>query len=211
MEEIYPNLFYFNFDNQRGLSDSFKRFYGHYESPKLKGKVFSEKQFDSWFRRDTVFGKDLDLSFSDIVGGVNIPDYVFDFFICGKFDPLSISEKKVISEIKNIKSNKFYVISAIDKEYFDLNHEVAHGLYYLNLDYRRRVDDILDEIGKRNYSNMEKYLIEEGVTHNDNLRDEIHAHLLTNHYVFFGRIKEDALNNLNKEIENLFFDFFKSD
>jgi hypothetical protein len=208
MNEIYPGLFYLESENQKELGDRFKRFYGHYESPKLRKKNFSEKRFDSWFKNHTIYGKE-NLSFNEIVGGVNIPNWVFEPFIEGRFDPLNSLESDVIKEVKKIKLKKFYIISAIKEEWFDFEHEISHGIYYLNNDYFSEINSFLSSMGRINFSKMQKYLTDEGVTCRENLRDEIHAHLLTNHYVFMPKISEKSLNKYNRGIEKIFKKYWK--
>lgn len=198
-EEVYPNLYYFGFNTQKKLGDSFKRFYGYYESPALHKKIFTEKQFDFWFKHKTEFGKDLGLCFSDIAGGINVPEWVFSPFIGGKFDPLNKDEKEIINFIKTIEKERYYVIGSISNNWFDLKHEIAHGIYYLNKNYKEEINSFLLGIKRNEFDKMENYLKLEGVTCEENIVDEIHAQLLTNHYVFFNNIKENSLKNIMKK------------
>ncbi len=204
MKQIYPGLFHIELQSQKEIASTFSRVYAHYESPKFRGKIFTEKQFNSWFKNKTPFGNEYGLRYRDIAAGINAPDYVFTPFLEGKFNPLNKSEQSLINEIRKIRSKKFYIISTLKDDDLNFTHEFAHGLYYLNKSYRKNAIKILKEFSKKQYSLLEQYLTEESLTHKDIIDDEIHAQLLTHYYLFINIIDEEKLFNISKKLENNF-------
>lgn len=112
---------------------AFCRFQEHYESP---NKTFSERpftlgEFRDWYRER--YGK---WSYYNDWSGTNVPAHIFKAFQLGRFDPLSKEEQNLLNKLP--KSGDYYVIgtSGTKQDMWAINHEIAHGLFYINKTYR---------------------------------------------------------------------------
>jgi hypothetical protein len=170
MKEVAPGIVHLNLPGQYLLCSMFMRFQEHYESPEFKGKIFSHDAFKAWYRTSREHGE---FSYYFDWAGFNIPSYVIEPFRQGRFDPLNNNEKAFLDRI-SAYSGKFYVIGTSGVNDSDtLRHEIAHGLYYTNDEYRQKADKILDKIDT---TPIERYLERIGY-HPDSWRDECHAYL----------------------------------
>lgn len=167
-KEILPKIFLLEFDNQVNLMTTFCRFQEHYESPEFRGRIFSLDEFKEWYAK--TYGE---WSYYTDWNGCNIPSYILKPFIEGKFDPLTQEEQKLVNLFKNL-DHPYYVIG-VHKEHDALLHETAHGLYYTNEEYKKKVDDVL-----KNYEtdDFEKELLKIGYCE-EVLADEVHAYALS--------------------------------
>ena len=171
-EQILDKVFLLTFENQKEITSTFLRFQEHYESPKFRNKIFTLEEFKKWY-------SDLKGGFSYYTdwNGFNIPSYILKPFYDGKFDPLSEKEKQLLKLFKN-ENGKFYIIG-IHKDTKSvvnlLKHEMAHGLFYTNDEYRKNVQNILAQYDLKKIKNE---LREKGGYHEEVLDDEVHAYSL---------------------------------
>ncbi len=118
------------------IASTFMRFQGHYESPTLRGKLFTLEEFmDDYAKQNGNF------TYCSDWRGFNIPSWVLEPFYGAKFNPLSKKEQKLLQLFRYI-SGEFYVIGLSDEVSGDpcfIKHEFVHGLFYTNYDYRRAV------------------------------------------------------------------------
>lgn len=217
LEEIYDNLFCVGFNKRKNMCETFVRFHGHYENPNFQSKIFTKKQFDRWFKNNTEEGSDLDMDFYSLGGGFNVPDYVFNKFLEGKFDPLSEKEKKLLNEISKIKRNKFYVLAIDRTEKCRINHEIAHGLYYLNKNYKEEINKFIFDMPKRDFKKIESILKTSQIYSDERIVDEIQAHLVNDYYSFIGinildkkGMDENKLKNYATNINKIFEKYSKN-
>ena len=160
------------FKNQFEITSTFLRFQEHYESPKFRGKIFTLAEFKKWYT--DVKGR---FSYYTDWNGFNIPSQILQPFYSGKFNPLSVKEEKLLQKLQSEKG-KFYVIG-IHKDINNLSallkHEIAHGLFYTDKIYKKKVLAILQKFNleeiKRELKSSEGY-------HDDVLDDEVHAYSL---------------------------------
>ncbi len=205
LKEISEGIFYIGFKKREKIANTFMKLHGYYENPKFKGKIFSEKQFERWFRLHTSMGKEYELRFRDIAGGFNIPDYNFKPFIQGKFDLIK-EEKELIEKISEIDKNKFIIISSIIGEEEFFKHELAHAYFYMKKNYKEEIIGYFKSIPKTKLRNMEKVLECHEVYHPSRFIDEMQANLLTKHntFLFNKRLDENFLREANKNIQQIF-------
>jgi hypothetical protein len=134
---ITDKIIHLDFSTQEEMCSALLRFEEHGESPEFKGKIFSLDQYKEWYTKEyggwTYYGD---------WNGFNIPSNSFVPFRKGLFDPLSETEKQVLSLIPEdgifcvigtYKTNANYVFS----------HELLHGFYFTDLEYRKKVNEIL--------------------------------------------------------------------
>jgi hypothetical protein len=175
------NLYLVEFKKHSDLCYTFLRFQEYYESPEFKNKVFTLKEYKKWYNED----RDQDrFTYCEDWAGFNIPDYVLEPFIGNLFNPLSKLEKSFLDAFKDLPK-PFYIIGVSEKamKVETKLHELAHGLWYLNKNYRKRVIDIINKIPKSEIKKIHKELKRMGY-HKDVFDDETHAMVLSSYYTF---------------------------
>lgn len=181
-EEIAKNIFHVNFPNQLELTSTFLRFQEHFESPYFRGKVFSLEEFKSWYVRNSPKGRETGefTYYSDWLG-FNIPSNMLEPFYQGKFNPLSAREKRLLDLFRKKRGSIFYIIGTSGaSNHTTLKHEIAHGLFYTNPEYKKEVLKILDDIDSNDRKSMKSYLSGRGGYHPSVFVDETHANILSN-------------------------------
>ncbi len=197
-KKISENIFLLEFDNQLEITSTLLRFQEYYESPEFRNKVFTLEEYKEWYSKAKG-------SFSYYVdwNGFNMPSYVLEPFYDGRFDPLSDQEKQVL-ELFKYENDKFYVIS-IHKDMEDtsklLRHEIAHGLFYVDEDYRKEVTNILS---KFDTTKIKEELRPLAGYHEDVLDDEVHAHLIDS-----KSIGKDAPEELKTQLKEIFENYLE--
>lgn len=193
--EILPNIYYIVFNNENSLGYSFCRLQEYYEGPVHKNTIFTLKEYKKWYKSTKIHNK---FTYCTDWVGFNIPDYIFQPFIDGKFDPLSKKEQWLIGQVRNIKK-PFYVIGLNKKiSYWEscLYHEVAHGLFYTNSDYKIDMLKLVDNIPNDKFELLTQYISELGY-HESVIKDEIQAYAIDKDINRVKLIIED-LNLLNE-------------
>jgi hypothetical protein len=150
------------------------RFQEHFESPRFRGRHFSRKEFESWYRK-----KNGRWDYYQYWDGFNFPSHVLRDFYKGKFAELTHEERQVLNFFSDQKDSSFYVIALAKKaDPLTLAHEFAHALYFLNSDYRQEVQKLMAGFPCQK---VEKFLFEKmGDYHPNVLPDEAHAWLMHN-------------------------------
>ena len=167
--EVITGLFWLKFRTPRAAAKTFLRVQERFESPIFRGKIFTVKQVQKWFRQN--FNAD----YYDSYDGFNVPSDALKPFIQGKFDPLNQAEKKLADMFRDRKG-RYYIVASAHGDNLTLKHELAHGLYYLNAEYRKAVKQILSKI---NIENVLKFLEKDGY-HSAICVDEANAYLMCN-------------------------------
>lgn len=164
-----------------GLASTFMRFQEFYESPVFRGKVFTVDEFAAWYAK-----KHGSFSYYQDWAGFNIPSWVLQPFIDGKFNPLTEKEASFVDYFNRINGD-FYVIGITkeDPEWFDtLKHELVHGAYFYDEDYRK---DVLSFISDLRPESAKMGLEKMGYGKNV-IDDETNAYLLTEPQTLRDRI-----------------------
>lgn len=191
IEEVVEDIVHLNFPTQELLCSTFLRFQEHYESPKFKGKIFTLDEFKEWYTIEKG-----SFSYYTDWSGFNIPSYVLNPFYEGKFNPLEEKEKAFLEYFKE-KQGKFYIIGTYGDEQSLLEHEIAHGLFYINDDYREEALKILSKV---ELFEVYAYLQKLGY-HQSVWEDEAHAYLLSD-VERFSRKRD--FNKAHKKLKKLF-------
>lgn len=173
LKKINSQIFQVVGETKIEISEAFCRFAEHYESPKFAGEVFTLGQFRDWY--STSEGRSAWTYYEDW-GGFNVPDWTFDKFKKGLFDPLTEKELQILEWFR-YKSGPFYVIGTSKEEEDSdvLEHEICHALYYTNIFYRDYVT-MLMETADRDLGDLKNFLIHLGY-HKKVLLDECHAYI----------------------------------
>lgn len=186
---INDRLFHFKFPNQYVLTATLMRMQEFYESPyeNIRGKYFTvEEYMDSYADINENFTYNTDWN------GFNIPgNAIVKFYkLFKEQNDLLKKEEQFISLLMKTLTNhgidkegfeagNFYVIATHDER--DVNHEIAHGLFYLNEDFKKEMMDL-------NHKNKEleywfEAIMEMGYC-DDVLYDEVQAYLSTSSMVY---------------------------
>lgn len=188
------------FETQKELTSTFLRFQEHYESPKFRGKFFSLNEFKKWYIKNSPNGvKTGKFTYCSDWNGFNIPSYILKPFYKNKFNPLSQAEKKILQIFKNEKNN-FYIIG-IHKEFEIsekvLKHEMAHGLFYVNANYKNEVVSVLSVF---NTEKIKKELRLKAGYHEEVFEDEINAYSI----ISGKKLKTPFPKKMRKELKKIY-------
>ncbi len=136
------------FNTQKQLTSTFLRFQEHYESKKFKDKIFSLSEFKKWYTKNSFHGKNnKEFTYYSDWDGFNVPSHILKPFYEKKFAPLSKREEIFLRIFRGLKE-PYYIMGVCKKteNLFDtINHEIAHGLFYLSKGYKKEVLDIMSK------------------------------------------------------------------
>jgi hypothetical protein len=144
IKEVRPGIFLFDFKNNYDLCMHFMRYQEYYESSssKYRGKKFEIFEFMRWY--SFKFGKGI-FTYTDDWNGFNLPGNIIN-----DVWKLHISDKNIYdyemlhawNECNRRADGKpFYIIGTAGKEALD--HEIAHGLFYLNPEYQKKMKSLV--------------------------------------------------------------------
>ena len=176
VKEIYPNLFLYIFPNQYELASTFIRLQEFYESPykQIRGKYFTLEKFMDLYAKDQKKNK---FTYFEDWNGFNVPGNIVMHFQYMFLNNITEKEEKLFSKITYL-NGEFYIIGVDNKGKNTIEHEVAHGLYYLNKDYNKQMSKLMKEMPKPLRSMAEKYLLKIGYC-KAVLKDELQAYFAT--------------------------------
>ena len=163
---LAAGIFLVRFDNQYALASTFLRVQEHYESSRFRDRVFSLEEFMDWYA-----GRFGAFTYYQDWSGFNVPSTAFDAFARGDFDPLLRKEQRLLHLFRR-ERRPFYVIGIFTDK--DLQHELAHALYFTRPGYRTAVRAAMRHYDTRAVA---KRLAEMGY-HRSVLADETHAYLV---------------------------------
>lgn len=158
--------------SQYWLTSTFLRFQESYESPNpdFRGRWFTLEDFQDWYQT-TRGGKFT--YYTDLVGS-NFPDTVLRR---AASHDLTRKESWVLSHL-NLSDDKFYCIATNEADSdgnSTIAHEVVHGLFYLDSEYRNRVEELVESF---DFTSFKAALSKQGYT-DEVLVDEINSYVLT--------------------------------
>jgi hypothetical protein len=152
IKEVKSGIFLFEFNkSDQGWKDMcmyFLRYQEYYEStsPKFRGKKFTLDAFKKWYSKKYGNG---DFTYTQDWAGFNIPGHIIkEVHDLGIDDPNKYDSEmwKAWNECneKSVADNraKFYIIGTI-KGSHALNHEVAHGYFYLYPEYKKEMTKLV--------------------------------------------------------------------
>lgn len=170
VKKIREGIYQLDYPNQEALAKAMIRFQEHYESPKFRNEIFTLGQFREWYCQE--YGG---FTYYEDWNGFNFPSHILDNFHRGLFDPLTEEEQKVLSVLPGSRET-FYVIGTHGGGDDNvLEHEICHGTYYNNPDYR---DAINKELAKYEgqLNDVHEWLLKIGYCEAV-LDDETHAYV----------------------------------
>lgn len=191
VKEIKPNIYCVMVDDDYDRAMLFCRYQEFYESPykKFRGKPFTWMEYMRFYKNSW---KKRTFTYPDDWAGYNIPsnslqqshgifcrDTEYDlimndiYWYCAK----DSAEKN--------DGNKcdWYLIGSSSKDLKTMDHEIAHGLYFTNIEYKKRVTNLIKDIKPSHYEKLKKKLIKMGYVNDKKiLDDEINAFMSTGLY-----------------------------
>ena len=214
VREVFPKIFCVTIDDNYDRAMLFCRYQEFYESPtkKFRGKYFSWAQYmrhykDFW-KKDT-FTYPIDWS------GYNIPSHIveggIDTFNKETEYDVIMNDIYYFCENYPLRYNKprtdWYLIGASSKDLRTMDHEIAHGLYFTNKNYRLQMLVLLTSIPKKTMDKIDKKLIKMGYVNDRKiLDDEAQAFLSTGLY---NGLEIKEIKKYEKEFIKIFNQFTK--
>lgn len=216
VKEIKPKIFGVSVKDRYQRAMLFCRYQEFYESPykEIRGKEFSWEHFMHLYTKKT---KQELFTYPKDWSGFNIPSKViekaittFSFKTWGRYD-------EIMSHIWHYCENyplkfekprtKWYLIGYGGNDIATLKHEVAHGFYYTNRNYKSEMDHLISKIGKANYNKIKNVLIDMGYVGDKKIiDDEIQAYMST------GVLKQFStpdIKNKTKEFVSVFNKYYE--
>lgn len=191
--EIFPKIFAVSIKNDYDRAMLFCRYQEFYESPfkEIRGKYFSLEYY-MWIytkqRKEEVFTYPRDWSGYNIPSG-SIEKALNVFYYKNTPSPYDKIMSDIYFSCENnpLKSgkprSKWYLLGADSYKSQTMDHEIAHGMYYTNRDYKKSVSELISGIKKSDYSFLCKNLVKMGYADDKKiLDDEIQAFLSTGLY-----------------------------
>ncbi len=208
--EILTDIYHLNFPTQQGLASTFLRFQEHYESPQFREKIFSLDEFQRWYTANSSNGRKTGkFTYYDDWEGFNFPSYVLDPFYRGRFDPLSKLEQLFLEHFEDKAETKFYVIGTFGDSRA-LEHEIAHGLFYIDEGYKTKALRILASMNQKDRTKISNYLRNGAGYHNEVIDDEMHAYLATDKNYFTDEsLTIKNLSTIHHQLRKIFDKHFK--
>ena len=208
IEEVRPNVFAVIVKDHYHRAMLFLRVQEYYESPnpEFRGKSFNIWDYIEWYSRRN---KDV-FTYAFDWGGFNIPlevayqcyDTLTDSYT--SYDEVMENIIHQIYELNNDGSNG-YIIGAPSTDDDTFEHEVCHGLYATNKEYKELVDEVTMTIPFKDYQAFRKNLLKMGYN-GIVIDDEIQAYLSTNYdYSKFSKgVSRKLCKELHKQYKQIF-------
>lgn len=191
VKEIRPFIYCVEIDDDYDRAMLFCRYQEFYESPykRFRGKPFTWMEYMRFYKTSW---KKRTFTYPDDWSGYNIPSNVLD-----KANDTFYKETEYDEVMNNIyfycainaqnKNNgtrcNWYLIGASSKDKGTTNHEIAHGLYFTNKEYKKNVTNLIKNIKPIHYEKLKKKLIKMGYVDDKKIiDDEIQAFMSTGLY-----------------------------
>jgi hypothetical protein len=210
VKEVAPRIYCVTVDDDYDRAMLFCRYQEFYESPykKFRGKPFTWMEY---MRHYKLAWKKRTFTYPDDWAGYNIPSNVMqraNHIFCKETEYDEIMNDiyfycAIDSQNKNNGTRcDWYLIGASSKDLKTMDHEIAHGLYFTNKDYKKKVNKLIGDIKPTHYDKLKKKLIKMGYV-NDNkiIDDEIQAFMSTGLY---NGLNTKELKVYEKEFKNNF-------
>jgi hypothetical protein len=163
IKEVKPNIYAVIIKDKYDRAMTFCRAQEYYEcpSPKFRGKEFSIWDYMKWYHKRYARG----FSYGNDWSGFNIP---FKTVLNQCYNKLNKTETpydkimyQILSEL-NVLSISGYVIGCGSTNCDTFKHEVCHGLYYTDKDYKKQMDALTKGLPKKYYDKFKENILEMG-------------------------------------------------
>ena len=164
---------------------TFLRFQEFYESgsEEFQGKKFKWDRYIQWYKSsEGPMGEREAFTYGSDWSGFNLPSEAIekcleDIDDPNKYDDVMIS---IVNEIRKEERNSFYLIAVdkMDMESGLLDHEMAHGFYYTDPQYKIEMSKLISQLPDGPRNNISKIILDYGYSESV-LNDEIQAYMST--------------------------------
>lgn len=206
IEEILDKIFDVNLRTRSELAKTFVRFQEYFENPHFRGQIFTLDEFKAWYTANSEEGKKTGkFTYYQDWDGFNIPSNVFDPFYGGRFNPLSQHEVRLLDAFEPRKGTDFYVLGTFGKATAATKvHEISHGLFYTNPDYRQQVLEVVHGMSPEDREKINTFLEKYGGCHPDFWEDETQAYLLDRRCLGANKVSSPGLAKAGEKIKQIY-------
>lgn len=191
IKEVKPRIYCVTVDDDYDRAMLFCRYQEFYESPykKFRGKPFTWMEYMRHYKLDW---KKRTFTYPDDWSGYNIPSNMLHkahHLFCGDTEyDLVMNDiywycAKDSMEKNDGRQSDWYLIGASSKDLKTMDHEIAHGLYFTNDEYKKSVSKLIKQIKPTHYEKLKKKLVKMGYVNDKKIiDDEINAFMSTGLY-----------------------------
>ena len=209
IKEVRPSIFLFEFSNHYDMCMHFLRYQEFYESasPKFRGKEFQIFDFMKWYSMKYGAGS---FTYPNDWNGFNIPgNTIFDMWNQHLIPDKNLYDYEMYNAWREchakVGSMNFYIIGVV-KGNSALSHEIAHGLFYLNAEYKKEMKKLVNGLDPAIRKTINEGLKKLGYTPKVYV-DETQAYMSTGLSEAFGDSKQWAAER--KEFQATFRKYAK--
>lgn len=206
IKQILPNIYAFIVKNDYDRAMLFCRYQEYYESPykELRNKFTSMEEFMKIY---TIKRKKNYFSYPDDWAGYNIPSNVLlkcynEILNSNSYTQYDWIMREIIYFCeKRSKGKPFYLIGVDDAKSWVMKHEIAHGIYYTNPNYKESVNELISKIEIKDYNFIKKQLLKIGYVNDKKIiDDEINAYLSTGPNKSFAEVAKKYTSKFKKNL-----------
>jgi hypothetical protein len=187
LKKVFPGIFVVVVKDPYERAMLFLRCQEFYESPfpEFKGKHFDLFHYMDYYRKKGIVNY---FSYPKDWAGFNIPGEIIEECINHVLgdnssvfpSPYDYVMKKITDEIKGQlgEEKKWYLIGVDEEDGRIMEHEISHGLFYLNPDYREKSTKLVSDLPYDIFSELKDIIVSMGYCE-EVIPDEIQAYLST--------------------------------
>lgn len=212
IEQVKPKVFAVIIEDSYDRAMTFCRVQEYYESPNptFRGnKGFSFTEYMKWYSKEYGKGFTYGMDWS----GFNVPlEVAYNCYdtLTDRYTDYDDVMESIVHQLYELNGDDVdgYMIGAGTTKGDTFQHEICHGLYATNKQYKQMVDEITEMIEWQDYLKFEKNLLDMGYTAGV-VPDEIQAYLSFGHdYKPFTKgVSKKVCNELHKQYINIFNNF----
>jgi hypothetical protein len=212
IEQVKPKVFAVIIEDRYDRAMTFLRVQEFYESPNpafRSNSNFSFTEYMKWYSKEYGRGFTYGMDWS----GFNVPlEVAYNCYdtLKDRYTDYDDVMENIIHQIYELNGDDCdgYMIGAGSTEGDTFQHEICHGLYATNKQYKELVDEITETIEWQDYLQFEGNLLDMGYTAAV-IPDEIQAYLAFGHdYKPFTKgVSKKVCNELHKQYINVFNNF----
>lgn len=212
LQEVKPNVFVVLLEDNYNLPMLFCRVQEFYESPNedFRNKKFSIWEYMEWYSKSNKGS----FTYPSDWAGFNIPypvlrDCMEVHFPNKEFEnPYDSTMYEIYETLKSRGTDNIYILGTQKNEGDTFNHEVCHGLFFTNPEYKEKALEFVDSIDKDIMEIFRQNLL--GIGYTDSVvKDEVQAYLLYGHdkSFFTENVNKRKVNSLHKKLSTIMSDF----
>ena len=207
LKQVKPKIFAVIIKDDYDRAMTFCRMQEYYESPnpKFRGKSFDMWEYMKWYSKE--YGKGF--SYGIDWNGFNVPLEVAYNCYDKHYDtytPYDEVMEKIVFDIYEMNGDSCdgYIIGSGNIKDDTFKHEVCHGLYHTNSEYKQIANENIKLISEDHYTIFKNNLLEMGYT-TKVIDDEIQA------YLQYGWESNKFGKGVSLEIREMYNDWFYND